>query len=304
MMKMLSLRAFLIGTAMSISVGLPAQAASKALDLNDPADAMVAMRKLQCHLEDGKPAFYSWSGEVFARRRGEPDKKLFKVLGMNVRACKTVDDPKTGKGFRLVSREVLIYLDPATGQVLRRWANPWTGKEVEVLHVANDPVNNNFGSVGRDGKPMPSAFTSMGNAAFVSFTVPLFYPNPLAGEYQPQVGGTYHATEMFNFSMDKDKLVSPKTKSVDDAVISWTRISQWLPWMEMGDREGMLYFSTVGARVPDFEALPDILKTEIRTNYPAYTDAPPLDDARRNETSWSYYKKVMEERRASAPKAN
>jgi hypothetical protein len=303
-MKRSMLRTILAATALTLSIGLPAQGASKQLDLNDPADALIAMRKLQCHLEDGKPAFYAWSGDVFARRRGEADKKLFKVIGMNVRACKTVDDPKSGKGFRLVSREILLYLDPVTGQVLRRWTNPWTGKELEVLHVANDPVNNSFGSIGRDGKPTPSLFTSIGNAAFVSFTVPLFYPNPLAGEYQPQVGGTYHATEMFNFSMDKDKLVSPKTKSADDAVISWTRLSQWLPWMEMGDREGILYFSTVGARVPDFEALHDTMKAEIRANFPIYAEAPPLDDPRRNETSWTYYKKVMEERRASAPKAN
>lgn len=303
-MKPLTLRRFLAGAAVALSVGFPAQAASRPLDLNDPADALVAMRKLQCHIEDGKPAFFSWSGDVFAHRRGEADKRLFKVLGMNVRACKAIDDPKTGKGFRLVSREVLIYLDPVTGQILRRWTNPWTGKEVEVLHIANDPVNNSFSTIGRDGKPMPSAFTTMGNSAFVSLTVPLFYPNPLAGDYQAQVGGTYHATEMFNFSMDKARLVSPKTRSADDAVISWTRLSQWLPWMEMGDREGLLYFSTIGARVADFEALPDLLKTEIRTTYPIYAEPPPLDDPRRNETSWSYYKKVMEERRTAAPKAN
>ena len=37
--------------------------------------------------------------------------------------------------------------------------------------------------------------------------VPLFYENPLAGDYQEYVGGTYHVMEIFNFIVDKDELL-------------------------------------------------------------------------------------------------
>ena len=53
---------------------------------------------------------------------------------------KTNDDIQ-GRGFRSVSREIQMYLDPTTNEVIDTWKNPWTEKDIEVLHVANDPVN-------------------------------------------------------------------------------------------------------------------------------------------------------------------
>ena len=60
---------------------------------------------------------------------------------MNIRQCRNFEDPERGHGYRSVSREILIYMDPSSNEILRAWTNPWTGEEVEVVHVANDPVN-------------------------------------------------------------------------------------------------------------------------------------------------------------------
>ena len=74
--------------------------------------------------------------------------------------------------------------------------------------------------------------------------------------------------------------------------------------MQMGSRTGMMIFSTVGGRVNSFADLPDSIRKEIEANYPAYKEPPPLDDARPNETSWSYLKKQIDAKRAaSATKA-
>jgi len=40
------------------------------------------------------------------------------------------------------------------------------------------------------------------------------------------------------------------------------------------------------------------MKDEIAKNYPEYTNAPPLDDDRKNETSWTYMKKIIDQRKA------
>ncbi|MFM2045437.1 MAG: hypothetical protein RLY86_4013 [Pseudomonadota bacterium] len=281
---------------MAILVGLPGPASAQTLDLKDPADSLAVMRKIQCHAEDGKPAFYWWSGDVYSRRQGERDVLLFKVEGMNVRTCQSVTDEKRGAGFRLVSREILLYLDPKTGQPLSTWTNPWTGEAVEVMHVANDPVNNGFFAVGRDGKPAAMPFFEMSGTVFLNFEVPLFYTNPLGGAYQAEVGGTYHATEMFNFAAQSDVLLDPKTTTAPDAIVGWARISQWLPWMKMGGREGVLYFHTIGKRVDGIDAMPAVLRDAIRTTYPTYAEPPPVDDARPNETSWTVYQKEIEKR--------
>lgn len=45
---------------------------------------------------------------------------------MNFRTCKSYSDPKRGLGYRSVSREMLIYVDKDSGEVLKKWTNPWT----------------------------------------------------------------------------------------------------------------------------------------------------------------------------------
>ena len=279
--------------ALVVGVVLPATAAD--LDLSDPADAVRAMRKIQCNLEDGDPAVYWWTGRVYSRVPGEKDRLLFTYHGMNIRACKTFEDPERGYGYRMVSREVLIYQDPATGEIVRTWTNPWTGEELEVIHIANDPVNSRaptFANGPRGPFRLPATFKE--GRGWMSFEVPLFYTNPLGGEYQEYVGGTYQAIEMFNFYFDEARLLSGDVERLDDTHVGWSRVSKWLPWMRMGDRAGQMMYNGAGKRVAGFEALPDILKDEIRANYPEYVEPPPLDDSRPNETSWTYMKKRID----------
>ena len=51
---------------------------------------------------------------------------------------------------------------------------------------------------------------------------------------------------------------------------------------------------TAGLRLSSWDALPDSMKAEIARHYPSYSEPPPLDDDRRNVTSWIYYKRVAE----------
>ena len=275
-----------------------ASAQAAQLDPKKPADALTISRKIACSTVDGEAVTYFWHGEAFSRRAGEADKHLFDAWGMNIRACVKAPD---GDGFNLVSRELLIYTDVATGQPLKTWNNPWTGETVEVLHVANDPVNGKYRSKTRDGKPYTWDGTISGGRWWQTTTVPLFYPNPLAGAYQPEVGGTYHATEMFNFFGDTASLLDPAKKSADQVTVGWARMSDWLPWMKMGGREGVIYFHTAGRKLESFDQLPAMLKNEIKTHYPDYDSPPPLDDARPNMTSWKYYDAVKKGE-AKAPK--
>jgi len=257
-----------------------------------------AQRKIHCSLQDNEPITYMWQGRVYSRVPGERDKKLFQVLGMNVRQCVTITDAeKGGEGYRMVSREIMLYLDPDTGEILREWQNPWTGETVEVLHVANDPVNQRpqF-PIGRDGKERRFEPEVIDGVAFLAFEVPLFYTNALRGDYQPYVGGTYHATEMFNFMGDAAGLLDPSTETVR-AHVGWARMSDWLPWMKMGSRVGLMYVNATGKKLKNWDALPDKMKDEIKANYPEYTSPPPGNDTRPNETSWTYFKKHIDSKR-------
>jgi hypothetical protein len=277
---------------------------AQTLDLSQASDSLTALRKVHCSTVDAQPVVYHWSGHVWSRVQGEPDRLLFKIEGMNVRQCAAVADPVRGEGFRLVSRELMLYLDPETGEVLNSWTNPWTGAEVEVMHVANDPVNMRpFYARDAQGGPLVYPFRAQGERVFAPSEIPLFYTNPLAGEYQDYAGNHYHAMEIFDFVADRDALLDPETTTAN-AALAWVRIAPWLPWMKMGSRPGLMVFNAMGQTIEGVDALPEPLKSAIARDYPVYAAPPPLDDARPNATSWTVARDAIDaERRANPPQA-
>lgn len=291
--------------AVIATVGLTyaiAHAEARTLDLNDPNDVILVQQKMNCSLNEGEPVFYWWQGSAYSRVPGEKDRLLFNVEGTNLRTCKNFEDEDRGRGFRSVSREVLFYKDPETNEILRTWSNPWTGEDVEVMHVANDPVNMRgpMYAFSADGKPVGFNATIVGNRVFTTGEAPLFYENPLAGDYQEYVGNKYHAMEALNAYVYKDDLLDGDKAKLEKYVLSWARFSDWLPWMKMRSRTGMMVFTTVGGRVDSYDDLPESLKDEIEKNHPTYKEPPPIDDDRPNVTSWEDFKTQMEARQSQA----
>jgi len=291
--------------AITLLLGYPftLPASDHTLDVSDPDQALLASNKLFCDNEPGKPALFWWQGVVYSRIPGEKDQHIFNVQGMNMRQCARFDDPVKGLGFRSVSREVMLYLDPETNQVLRSWENPWTGETVEVMHVNNDPVNSRAPRFARDEEGNPQAtFDSMtvmnGQGLQGGGAALLFYNNPLAGDYQDYEGGKYHASEFLTIAYPMDDALDASGTAIQDAVISWGRISGWLPWMKMRGRSGLMVHWTQGMRLHEWEDLPDVLRTEIEANYPDYVEPPPVDDDRPNDTTWTVFKRWVDEKRA------
>ncbi len=290
----------LIRLALLATVALGSAASARMLDPALPADAFEISKRVQCGEADGKQAVYHFSGKIYSRVAGEPDRLLFLAEGMNVRQCVAVTDPVRGKGYRLVSREVLFYLDPKTGQVLRQWANPWSGETVEVMHINNDPVNSrpNF-PIGADGKPATFNGRREGKWIFLPFEAPLFYENPLSGAYQDYVGGKYHAMEIFDFFADANDMLDTKNPTAYPGV-AWVRISDWMPWMKQRGRQGQMVFNAMGSKLKSFDELPTVMKEEIAKNFPIYTAPPPGDDTRPNATTWTVFKAKVDAERAAA----
>lgn len=297
-MSFANLLSLLCATAMLLG-GFVNTAEARTLDPSDPDDALEIAKRFQCGAKKGDTAVFHFSGNIYSRVPGERDRLLFKGEGMNIRRCDFVEDPVRGSGYRIISREVLFYLDPKTGEVVDSWENPWTGETVDVMQVHNDPVNNgpNY-ALTADGKPSPSGpRREHGPFVFYQLEVPLFYTNPLAGDYQDFAGGKYHAMEIFDFAALKSELYDTANPTALP-ILGWVRISQWMPWMKMGSRSGIMVFNFMGGKLEGgFEELPDVIKNEIRENYPIYEDAPPLDDMRPNETTWTKFKMMEDARR-------
>ena len=266
------------------------------IDPNSPEGFVLLSRKVQCSTEDASPQVFEWSGYGYARVPGERDRKLFGLMGMNIRQCGAIEHPDRGTGYRLVSKEIMLYLDPDTGEVMRTFDNPWTGAENEVIHVANDPVNGRpaFG-LNADGSERAFEYRDVNGQYLINYEIPLFYHNAMGGNYQKYIGGTYHATEIFDFNGNVEALLDAARPGADP-VVAWVRLAHWLPWMEMNGRAGMLYFNAMGRKLENYDQLPELMKAEIAEYYPDYTAPPSLDDERRNETSWTYMKKIIDSR--------
>lgn len=250
-------------------------------------------RRMQCSIKDNETVYAQWSGNLYSRRQGERDKLLFKVVGLNTRKCITDTNAKKQRGYKLLSREIMLYLDPKTGKTLSNWKNPWTSEVVKVKHVANDPVNSANYGYDRRGKESILKYKDNGDGTLsMSYEIPLFYTNALGGKYQDYVGNKYHAMEIFNFFVRKKDLFGKK-KSIPFQ-IAWVRISQWLPWMKMGSRPGLLIANATGHKVFNYKNVDSRLRKAVSKQYPKYKTAPKSSDRRKNETSWTVFKKYID----------
>lgn len=276
------------------------RAAGRALDLKDPADVIRAEIRLNCAADPVHPRISWMSGELFARRRGEPDRRLFRVQGINTRACQEVVDAKRGPGYRAVTREAIFYLDPDTGAVLRDWKNPYTGETLPVVHMFNDPVNMAQPRYARDeaGRPVSWPGRIVGNFAIQERRSSFLRDSPLAGSYQAFVGGQYQAVEISSTIVPVDAWLGARPASPVPVISSWTRISPWLPWMKMGDREGYTVLVATWQGAATVDELPEPLRGLLKSpEHALFATAPPLDDARPSVFSWDGIRKALDQAR-------
>ena len=299
-----SLHGLLAATLLATALTAPPALADD--DLLGPAAtregdaALLWNTKLTCGTtEQGVTRYGMWEGRMYSRIPGEKDRHIFDVVGINTRQCERHKDPARGDGYRSVSREIMVYLDPATGEIIDQWRNPWTGETVEVIHVANDPVNMRAPSFARDatGKPARVTLRQYGDLLVSSREVPLFYENPLAGAYQDYIGGTYHAMEIFNTFYSAADSLAPKGPRISPSRLAWQRVSGLLPWMRMGDRPGVMIFNATGFSTFDRAQISPKLMQILQTRYPEYLTPPPLGDARPNATTWTITKDWIDAKR-------
>ena len=257
-------------------------------DLNDPEQSLRTFARVRAS-DDGSNAVVWFGGEVYAWLPGAPATHVFGFEGYNVARMVETDG-----GFDLLSKEAVFYLDPQTRDVLRRWQNPWTEREVEVVHVWNDPVNFEFRFDGPRG-PWQLPWTDLGDVIAFTSDIFLAYPSPLKRAEYPEHSQSdlYEAAELFQYFVQRDALAGD-APSVP-AQVSWTRIAPWVPFMGMGDRAGQLVYHCQGRKLPGgYDELPAWIRDEVEQQAPGYRTAPTEIDGP-NSTSWTHFKQLVEQ---------
>ncbi len=259
------------------------------LNLDDQADNMTAFVKIRGSLTDNEEVIFYANGKIYGFVNGERDKPLMGFQMYNI--GKTI---KTGENsYDLLTNEVLLYTDLKTGEVLEKFANPYTEETVDVLHVWNSPVNQKFAMESKYGEWGVNHTRYGEDLICMNADVFLAYPSPLSVKEYPDNSQSdlYEAAELFQFFFSEKELNDP-TKNSTDCSISWTRIGPWLPWLKMGQRPGNMVYQGAGYKLmeTDYDSMPAILREYVMANKPEYRHAP-TEFSRPNETSWTYFKK-------------
>ena len=257
--------------------------------MNDAQRKLETFVKVRANL-GGEDSVFWWTGNLYSYVPGEKSQRLFMFEGFNVARIVPVEG-----GYRMLTRETAFYKDPATGDILERWHNPLNGREVDVVHVWNDPVNQQFLAQSPRG-PFDVPSEDLGNGTTcLYFDALLAYPSPLPRADYPlnSQSDLYQGAELFQFFAQNEDLQNPDLDDVACA-ISWTRLGPWLPWMELGDAPGNVLYQCRGAKLTDgYAGLSEQVRSYVEAHHPEYR-RPPETFTTPNETSWTYFKKHKE----------
>lgn len=286
------LRACVALIALSVAGAATAAAATAPkVDLNDP------VQRLETYIRvvgdtSGKPVAEYAQSTIYGYVPGEKPRALFRLEVVGVGRYEKVDG-----GYQRLHREIGFYTDLKTGAVLRRWFNPWLQREVDVIPIQNDPVNRRFTT-----QNMTFQILEDGDDVIFYREVPLRYPNVLDRANYPlySSGDFYEAMEMFNSFAHRHDIENRKLTSIP-ATGSWTRFGPWLPWMEMGVHQGQLIYHSRSIKpASGVEGIPKRLRDLVAAENPKYL-VPPDKLTSPDETSWTYFKKVIDARKAAKP---
>ncbi len=281
-MKKIALSILLIGTIISSQ--------AQYLDLTkEGPDFLTAYVKVRGSLDPKEETVVYDEGIIYTVLPNVPIKPIMKFQMYNISRFE-----KTDSGYNLITREMLVYENLKTGEIINKWYNPVIKDTVEVMHVWNDPVNSqNF------AKDFSLPMMKLSNDRLCMYIdVPLFYPSALKKTEWPKNSRSdmYQAAELFQFFVSEKDVQNKKLKSVPFD-IAWTRFSDFLPWMNMADAAGYLMYSSRGSKLKGgYNDLPQNVKDFVAATNVTYQHAP-TTYVKPNMTSWKYFKKLMMERK-------
>ena len=262
-------RTFVSGLAAGAGLGLGAEALagshSAPLHLEEPADRLMAFVKLQADLS-GTDVMTGMPGEVWAWVPGEGNFHLFDIYSIGINRAEP-----GGSTWRLFHRDMLVYMDPASGQVLDEWSNPLTGRTVQARHVFTDPMERRLGVA--DGSF--SYELADDDLVFTSRTFE-FFPSAVSRADNPlQVQNDKHQSGDIRDYKGRFSEVRDPGVSSAQCVSSWTRMAQWAHFMEMGNRPGMLIYHGQGHKLAEgVSQLPGNVGEFVSSNRPECLELP------------------------------
>ena len=302
-----SRRTALGGLALGLGGALAAAASAKprrgreTYDFTKPADNLRAYMKMSGSLEDGAETMMAYEGLTFGVTSGTDLRPLYRMYGVAPVRMWALPDGS----FRLMAREIAVFADLATGEVLETWKNPYLDeREVEVWPLRSGPLN----YVIAPDKPMSVGGWKLLNGdkrAERGFFVPVSVEggdfvinvdgqanrkNPLDPKGWPEQssGPMLRYSEHNSWRMALDDLYNPD-KPGPPVFGVWTTHKEWRPWMMMGQRPGHIFNHLTARKITTLDGVAPVLRRHAEKHFPEFLHAPETWTGE-YKTDWDYYK--------------
>jgi hypothetical protein len=268
-----------LATAVSGAIGTGPVAAATRFDPDDPVSVLRTVSRMRGS-EDGRIAM----GWLKARRFGVVDAEIMPLFGMvtgTFSRYRVLDDGS----IQNTSFELAFYTDLESGEVLDSFTMPYTGKTVEVPRLLLGPSRGRtrpvFHELVESGNTAErtdseSAMRPVGSTRLERWLGPvtvkdnrvwiteassakLVPADPEADKviYSESVTSTANYADVIN----PDLVTIP-------SLLSYTGITSWRPWMQMGDHPGHTTSHGFGGKAFDVDSLPDDYRAMAEKYYP------------------------------------
>jgi hypothetical protein len=219
------------------------------LNLRTGRGNQLAYARLQSDVDFGKQKYFWFKGYVMANR---PAKKVDDLFGAQGFGVIRLNERPDGVIERMC-REIILYTDLRSGEVMDEWYNPYIDETVRVVQVANDPYNYTieeyfpappeFGGFNEEKAPPRIPFVlpwyQHGDWLEMELHIHLAYPSALQPDEWPResAGPINQVSEFFAHHVRAEDMQNPDVTSLDYRG-TWNRTTPWLPWMLMGQQQG------------------------------------------------------------------
>ncbi len=243
--------------------------ASAQLDLSDPRIALQSYVKLRGSTAD-ETVFQPYGGDIFLAADGLIGTPLLGFWGLQKSVWR-----RSGDGVWMNEDfDLGFYVDYQSREILGRWRNPVTGKEVKVYHYRGGPSGGRFavGAVvddpygGLDGR-----WSVAGQQVWYTASKWGERPNALKqGEFPEAWSGDKLRNSMSTtYAGQLADLVDPAVHQVSGLQV-WSNTSSWMHWMEMGQRPGYNHWRWIGAKGIAIGDLDPALVAAVERAWPGY----------------------------------
>lgn len=257
------------------------------LDLTTGKGNMLLKVRMTADLDESKSKWSGISGIVTGVRPGE---KLRDLFGFEVISVHRAEKQPDGS-YRNYHREVIIYTDLATGEVIDEFLNPYTNERVRVVHVVNDPWNEHISEF----QPVPPAYGGLnptdpgprkpfilnwrdvGNGNIMAMrNIHLYYKSALQPDKWPREssGVMNRVSETYAYLVNLADAQDP-TKTSIRSLTMWARTTPWLPWMLMGQAPGHVEYHSIPSYMPTVDSIRKPLLDYTLKHFPHMLEAPP-----------------------------